>query len=185
VPFFALAATRGRSLMESRVLRVVVAVAVVAQLLLVVYFVERSDAFSLIAARLTDEEYLDKARPSVMAVRALDASLPADSRTLIIGLNETYWFAHSVRGGGNFDGPRMSHYLEAPTAEALRAKLSADGITHVAIMNIPPPTTVMKKLEERDTALTPAAQRTLALTLDHYAANVSAPLSNATLFALH
>jgi hypothetical protein len=52
-------------------------------------------------------------------------------------------------------------------------------------MNIPPPTNVTKKLEERDTALTPAAQRTLALTLDHYAANVSAPGSNATLFALH
>ncbi len=185
VPFFALAATRGRALMESRLLRAAVAAAVVAQLLLVVFFVERSDAFSLIAARLTDEEYLDKARPSVMAVRTLDASLPPDSRTLIIGLNETYWFAHNVRGGGNFDGPRMSQYLEAPTAEALRAKLRADGITHIAVMNLPPPTTVTKKLEERYTQLTPAAQRTLALTLDHYAANVSAQRSNATLFALH
>ncbi len=185
VPFLALAAARGRALAESRVLRAVIAVAVVAQLLLVVFLTERSDAFSLIAARLSDEQYLDKARPSVMVIRALDASLPPDSCTLIIGLNETYWFAHRVRGGGNFDGPRLSHYLEAPTAEALHARLRADGITHVAVMNIPPPTNVVKKLEERDTQLTPAAQRALALTLDHYATNVTAPGSSATLFALH
>lgn len=185
VPFFAVAATRVRELANSRAVRVLITIAIAAQLLLVAFVVERSDAFSLIAGRASDEQYLAKARASVSPARALDASLPASSRTLIVGLNETYWFTHHVRGGGNFDGPRMSRYLEAPTAEALYGRLKHDGITHVAVMNIPAATTVMKKLEERDTALTPAAQRTLALTLDHYAANVTAPGSNATLFALH
>jgi hypothetical protein len=185
VPFFAIAATRVRELAQGRIVRAVLAAAVAGQLLLVAFVAERSDAFSLIAGRASDEQYLMKARASITPSRALDASLPADSRTLIIGLNETYWFTHRVRGGGNFDGPRMSRYLEAPTAEALYARLKGDGITHVAVMNIPAATTIAKKLEERNSALTPAAQRTLALTLDHYAANVTAPGSNATLFALH
>ena len=124
------------------------------------------------------------ARTSFTPVRALDAELPPGSRTLIVGLNETYWFTHQVRGGGNFDGPRISRYLEALTPEALFARLKRDGITHVAVMNIPVASNVAKKFEERDTYLTPSAQRTLAITLDHYAFNVSAPGSNAALFAL-
>jgi hypothetical protein len=184
VPFFAVAASQARAATASRALRLLLAGAITAQLLLIVFFTERSDAFSLIAGRATEEQYLIKVRPSFTPVRALDASLPPDSRTLVVGLTETYWFLREVRGGGNFDGPRVSRYLEAPTAEALYARLKHDGITHVAVMSLPPATGVPKKVEERDTELTAAAQRTLALTLDHYAANVSAPGSSSALFAL-
>jgi hypothetical protein len=184
LPFFAVAATRARELARLRALRAIVAVAVVLQLMLIVFVVERGDAFSLLAGRASDEEYLRKARPSIATIRALDAALPETSRTLIVGLNETYWFARRVRGGGNFDGPRVSRYLDLPTAEAVYARLRADGITHVAIVAAPHATTIARKLEERETTLTPQAQRTLALTLDHFAANVSAPGSNAALFAL-
>jgi hypothetical protein len=184
VPFFAVTASRVRSLAESRTLRLILAFAISAQLLLLAYFVERSDAFSIVAARASDEQYLVKVRPSITPIRALDASLPPDSRTLVIGLNETYWFAHRVRGGGNFDGPRLSRYLEAPTPEALYARLKRDGITHIAVMNVPAASSVAKKVEERDAELTAGAQRTLTFTLDHYAANVTAPGSSTTLFAL-
>jgi len=78
-----------------------------------------------------------------------------------------------VRGGGNVDGPRVSAYLEQPTPDALYAKLKSDGITHVAVVSLPPPTTV----------LSPAAQRMLAQTLDHYAAGV-ASRGAATVFTL-
>jgi hypothetical protein len=184
LPFFAVAATRVRELARVRALRVILAIAVVLQLMLIAFVVERGDAFSLLAGRATDEEYLRRQRPSVQTIRALDAALPANSRTLIIGLNETYWFERHVRGGGNFDGPRVSRYLDLPTAEALYARLRADGITHVAVIAAPHATTIARKLEERETTLTPQAQRALALTLDHFAANVSAPGSNAALFAL-
>ncbi len=184
VPFFAVAASQARAATASRALRLLLAGAIAAQLLLIVFFTERSDAFSLIAGRATEEQYLIKSRPSFTPVRALDASLPPDSRTLVVGLTETYWFLRDVRGGGNFDGPRVSRYLEAPTPEALYARLKQDGITHVAVMSLSPATGVAKKVEERDTELTAAAQRTLALTLDHYAANVSAPGSSTALFAL-
>ncbi len=184
VPFFAVASSQARAATASRALRLLLAGAIAAQLLLIVFFTERSDAFSLIAGRATEEQYLIKTRPSFTPVRALDASLPPDSRTLVVGLTETYWFLREVRGGGNFDGPRVSRYLEAPTPEALYARLKHDGITHVAVMSLPPATGVAKKVEERDTELTAAAQRTLAVTLDHYAANVSAPGSSTALFAL-
>ena len=102
----------------------------------------------------------------------------------MVGLNETFWFQHRVRGGGNFDGPRMSRYLAAPTPEALYNRLKDDGISHVAVFApAPPPTSDAKKLEERETTLTPGAQRALALMLDRFAASVEAR-GNATLFTL-
>ncbi|HEV8435976.1 MAG TPA: hypothetical protein VGR95_21390, partial [Thermoanaerobaculia bacterium] len=106
VPFFGAAASDAK--LDSRALRVVLVIAVVAQLFLVAYYVDRTEVFSLLAAKQTDEEYLTKARPSYASVAWLNAALPEGSRTLIVGLNETYWFNRRVLGGGNFDGERVS-----------------------------------------------------------------------------
>jgi hypothetical protein len=183
VPFLAIAASRAQ-IAGSRVLRVLLVIAIVVQTLMIAFLTDRSEAFSLVAARSSDEEYLRKARLSIPVIRDLDATLPRDSVTLVIGLNETFWFSHRVRGGGNFDGPRMSAYLTMPTPEALHARLKHDGITHVAIITVPSATNVSKKLEERDTELTPEAKRITAMMLDRYAADVSAPGGHAALFAL-
>jgi len=51
------------------------------------------------------------------------------------------------------------------------------------VIAAPPPTAVGKKLEERETSLSQAAQRTLAQMLDRYASSLTAR-QNATLFAL-
>ncbi|MGH9421274.1 MAG: hypothetical protein ACRD3J_14950, partial [Thermoanaerobaculia bacterium] len=182
LPFLAIPAAR--SLRPTRLMRVVLALAIVVQLFLIVYFVDRSGAFSLLGGSASDQEYLIKQRPSFTNVQAIDALLPADSRALVIGLNETFWFAHHVRGGGNFDGPRVSHYLERPTPELLFAQLKHDGITHVAIVApAPASTAVSQKLAERETRLTRDAQRILAQTLDHYAASVTTR-GGATVFTL-
>ena len=153
------------------------------QLFLVAFFVDRSEAFALLGARMSDEQYLAKARPSTTTIAAIDSVLPARSRTLVIGLSETYWFQHRVVGGGNFDGPRVSAYLDAGGVDALYARLRRDGITHVAVISAPPPTEVVSKIEERETALSPSAQRTLAQMLDRYAATV-VRRGNAALFTL-
>jgi hypothetical protein len=172
LPFLAIPAAR--SIQPTRLMRVLLALAIVVQLFLIGYFVDRSGAFSLVAGTSSDQEFLTKQRPSFTTAQSIDALLPVDSRTLIIGLNETFWFAHRVRGGGNFDGPRVSRYLELPTAEALYARLKNDGITHVAVVAPAPATTaVAQKLAERDATLTPEAQRILAQTLDRYASNVT------------
>lgn len=181
VPFFAIPASR--ALPPKRIMRALLAIAIAVQLFLIGYFTERTETFALLAGRVSDEQYLATARPATATIAALDAALPPDSRTLVVGLSETFWFQHRVRGGGNFDGPRVSAYLEASTPEALRDRLRRDGITHVAVVTVPPSTTVAKKIEERETTLTPAAQRGLAQMLDRYAANVT-QRGSAALFAL-
>lgn len=181
IPFFGAAASDAK--LESRPLRVILAIAVAAQLFLVAYYVDRTEAFSLLAAKQTDEEFLTKVRPSYASAAWLSAALPERSRTLIVGLNETYWFSRRVAGGGNFDGERVSAYLDAPTPEALRARLANDGVDHVAVFKNQTPSSGAKKQEERQTQLTPAAQRTLAQLLDRYTADVTSR-GDVTLFAL-
>jgi len=157
--------------------------AIVMQTLLVVFQVDRAQSFKLLTSPISDQQYVAEQRPATAAVQWLDSQLPPDSRTLVVGLNETYWFTHRVRGGGNFDGPRVSAYLTTPTPESLRAKLAHDGITHVAVISAPPPTAEAKKVEERRTELSPEAQRALAQMLDRYAGSINSR-GNATLFAL-
>jgi len=181
VPFFAIPAAR--ALPPARPLRVLLAIGIALQLFLIAFFVERTQAFALIAGRMSDEQYLATVRPSTTTIAALDAALPQNSRTLVIGLSETFWFQHRVRGGGNFDGPRVSAYLETGSVDALYARLRHDGITHVAVINLAPPTEVARKVEERETTLSDAAKRTLAQTLDRYAATVT-QRGSAALFAL-
>jgi hypothetical protein len=182
LPFLAIPAARSHA--PRRLMRVLLGLSIVVQLFLIGYFVDGSGAFSLLSAAASDTEFLTKQRSSYKTVQSIDALLPADARALVIGLNETFWFERRVRGGGNFDGPRISRYLEMPTAEALYARLKKDGITHVAVVAPAPATTaVAQKLAERQTALSPAAQRMLAQTLDRYASNV-APGAGATVFTL-
>ncbi len=184
VPFFGVAATQaGKAVEQRRVLRAILVVAIAAQLMLVGYFIDRTELFSTMSGKWSDEEYLANARSSYPSIAWVNATVPEKSRTLVIGLNETYWFARSVRGGGNFDGPRMSAYLDAATPEALRLRLSRDGITHVAVFAAPPPTAVAQKVAERQTVLTASAKRSLAQLLDLYASNVTAH-GSVTLFTL-
>jgi hypothetical protein len=167
----------------TRTTAVLIGAAIAMQVALLGFFTERSEAMSLLDGVVSDEQYLTKVRPSYASVTWLDAALPPRSRTLIVGLNETYWFTHDVRGGGNFDGPRVSAYLNEPTPEALYAKLRREGITHVAVIAAPPATTVQQKIEERETQLTPNARRTLSGVLNEFAASVTAR-GSATLFTL-
>ncbi len=173
-------ATRTRA---RQVLVALLVVVIALQMLLIAFFIDRTQPFALIAGRLSDEDFLKRSRPSYPAIAWMNSALPHGSRTLVVGLNETYWFLRSVRGGGNFDSPRMSRYLTADSPDALHERLLRDGITHVAVVEQAPPTRVDTKLEERQTVLDPDAQRTLALTLDRFAANVTAR-GNVTLFTL-
>ncbi|MEA2417590.1 MAG: hypothetical protein QOI58_4247 [Thermoanaerobaculia bacterium] len=182
LPFLAIPAARSHP--PRRLMRVLLGLSIIVQLFLIGYFVDRSGTFSLLSAAASDTEFLTKQRSSFKTVQSIDALLPENARALVIGLNETFWFARRVRGGGNFDGPRVSRYLEMPTPEALYARLKNDGITHVAVVAPAPiATAVAQKLAERETALSPAAQRMLAQTLDRYAYNV-APGAGATVFTL-
>jgi hypothetical protein len=177
VPYFAAPAALAR--LESRWMRGVIAIAVAAQIFLAGFFlVDRTGAFDLLDARADDAQFLIKQRPTFNDIVFIDSNVPPDARILVVGLNETYWFAHRARGGGNFDGPRISRYLDVPTPEALRARLASDGITHIAVFSS------AQKREERQTILTPAAQQSLSqILVDRYVANMTTH-GNVTLFTL-
>jgi hypothetical protein len=183
VPFLIVPSLSAAGAIRRRTVAVFVAIAVVIQTFLVIWFTARSGAFTLIAGTASEEQYLRKQRTSYATLEWLNTALPPGSRTLLIGHGESYWLDGRVRGGGNFDGPRISRYLDLPTPEGLRERLRRDGITHVAIVTVPLPTAVAEKKEERQTTLSPSAQRMLARMLDQYAANVTSH-GNATLFTL-
>ncbi len=81
----------------------------------------------------SDEDYLKDRVPIYATVQAVDRLLPEGSRTLVIGLAKTGWFTHRVRGGGDFDGPRVAAFLRADTPAALRDRLRLAGISHLAV----------------------------------------------------
>src|SRR5438874_2354022 len=89
VPFLAVPAAR--ALPPTRPLRAMLAIAIVMQLFLVAFFTDRTQAFGLLTGRLDDQKYLADVRPSTATIAAVDAILPPNSRTLVIGLSETYW----------------------------------------------------------------------------------------------
>ncbi|HVG23690.1 MAG TPA: hypothetical protein VND45_06005 [Thermoanaerobaculia bacterium] len=183
VPYLIAPAMSAGEAVKSRWVAIVVGIAVVVQTFLVVWFTARGGAFSLLAGGASEEDYLREQRANYGSIEWLNRSLPADARALVIGTGETYWFTKRVRGGGNFDGPRVSRYLDMHAPEALHARLKRDGITHVAVIAAPVPTKNAQKVEERQTTLSPTAQRMLARTLDAYAASVTSR-GDATLFTL-
>jgi len=183
VPYFAVAAMSAAPALRKRLFSALIGLAIVIQTFLVIWMTGRSNAFSLLAAATTDEQYVAGARPASHAIVWLNATLPPGSRTLVVGAGETFWLERRARGGGNLDGARMSRYLDLQTPEALRARLRGDGITHVAVVNVAPPTNVAIKREERQTTLSATAQRMLAIMLDRYTATL-ASRPDVTLFEL-
>jgi len=161
VPFLAIPAGVAAKILDPpqrwmrRATGAVLGMAIVAQLFLVAFLVDRGDAFSLLSGRKSDEQYAASSRTSYSVAADIDRLLPPESRTLVIGLSELFPFAHRVRGGGNFDGERMSRYLAGPD---LGERLRHDGITHIAVVRLPPLGTVdSRKQAERNPALSDAA----------------------------
>jgi len=180
VPYLVVPSLTASEGLKKKWFAVLIAICVVVQTFLVVWFTARGDAFSLLAGGASEAEYLRKQRSSYASIEWLNTQLPKDSRTLVVGTNETYWFARPVRGGGNFDGPRVSRYLESL---ALQEQLKADRITHVAVIAAPIPTGNEQKQQERQTTLSPAAQRNLVAMLDRFAGHVTSR-GDVTLFTL-
>jgi hypothetical protein len=181
MPFLAVPVTAAR--LRGRLVPALLTISIALQTLLVVWFTARTGAWTLVSGAATEEVYLRRQRTSYATIEWLNRTLPARSRTLVIGLGESYWFTRPVLAGGNFDGAVMSSYLAVQSADALRDKLRAEGVTHVAVVSIPVPSAVAIKREERQTELTPGARLTLSQMLDRYAARVESG-AGATLFTL-
>ncbi|HEX2832020.1 MAG TPA: hypothetical protein VHW00_03345 [Thermoanaerobaculia bacterium] len=169
VPFLVIPSMTAKPALQRKLIAVLTAVAIVAQTLLAGWFMARGESFALLTASTSTDAYLRKQRPDQASIAWLNETIPAASRTLVIGIRELYWFEHRVRGG---DAQSISHYLDLATEDAVRERLRKDGITHVAVIT-----------PEHPVALEPNAQKLLAGTLDHYAVTVTTR-GNATLFTL-
>lgn len=119
--------------LHRRLIQTLLAVLCSAQLLLVWFFAARLDPFATLSGRDTDETYLARHRESFAGSMMVNQRLTPDSKTLAVGTSELFWFTVSVRGGGNFDGPRVAAYLDARSSDDLIARLRYDGFTHLAI----------------------------------------------------
>ncbi|HEY0590359.1 MAG TPA: hypothetical protein VGF40_01220 [Thermoanaerobaculia bacterium] len=111
-------------------LAVLLLVAAALQLHLVAFQTVRSGAAQLILGLENEESLLAAQRRDYSRIRAIDAMAPPDSRTLVVGTAELFWFSREVRGGGNFDGPRVANLIRDPR---LLERLRDDGITHIAL----------------------------------------------------
>lgn len=125
-----------RFLEESAVTATTASIVVVAlaacQLFLCGAYVALQKPFDLLGGRLSDDELVAAVRPSYPDIQFADGNLPENSRSLVLGMNELFWFSHRVRGGGNFDGPRIARLLDGD-APAVSARLRAMGLTHIVI----------------------------------------------------
>jgi hypothetical protein len=145
---------------------------VVLQLALVIYAWSSMKPLTPLIDHLTDEQYLSRGFIYRQVVW-VNSHLPPDSRALVVGLNELFWFDARVRGGGNFDGPRISAYLADGSPDDLRKRLARDGITHVALFarGLEP---VVEEARERYTRLSPAALKNLTEVVRNHATFVDA-----------
>jgi len=157
------------------------------QLFLVAHLVDRLAPFTTLSGRSGDDGYAATMRKSALPLRWAASQVPGDSRTLVIGINELFWFPGRVRGGGNFDSPRMSAYLERASSRDLRDALRADRISHlllyapgVAIGRAP---AQPRKEAERETWLSPLAAERLREMLQTLATPI-AEREGARVFAL-
>lgn len=116
-----------------RTLRVVLTLTCLVQLTFILSATDSYRPFSVLARGTTDAEFVRGMSKTFAPIRFIDGQLPERSKTLVIGVQELFWFRHRVHGGGNFDGPRVARYLHASTPEALGDRLRADGFSHVAI----------------------------------------------------
>lgn len=104
------------------------------QLTVVAIYAESMQPLSLFSLKTTETRYLEQHRRAYPAIRWADARLPQQSRTLVLGAQELFWFSREVRGGGNFDGPRVATYLAASSPDTLLQRLRSDGFTHVVVI---------------------------------------------------
>ncbi len=114
-----------------RALAVLLLVAAVLQLHLVAFQTARTGAARLIVGLDDEESFLAAQRKDYPRIRALDSLMPEGSRSLVVGTSELFWFTREVRGGGNFDGPRIANLIRDPR---LLERLRDEGFTHVAII---------------------------------------------------
>ncbi|HEX7251889.1 MAG TPA: hypothetical protein VF376_03335 [Thermoanaerobaculia bacterium] len=115
------------------VLRVGASVALVGQLLLVLYLtLLKYDYMPYLLGQETEEHYLARKGYVRTVYSLINAKLPADSRIFMIGEDRPYYLDRLCLWAGNQDGPRLAHYLARfRDADSFDREMRRLGITDV------------------------------------------------------
>lgn len=95
--------------------------------------IDRLDPLKVVSATVDDQEWVSRHRRSMPLIRQGNVLLSSPSeKTLVLGVNELFWFDGRVRGGANFDSARISAHLSADP-DALVSRWRAEGIEQVLV----------------------------------------------------
>ncbi|HKO54880.1 MAG TPA: hypothetical protein VJ276_03315, partial [Thermoanaerobaculia bacterium] len=110
------------------------AVALAAQLVLVLFAFQDHDILPYLAGKETAGEYVMRQRPFAKPYAWMARETPRGARVLLLGENQTYYLDRPFVAAGNLDGPRVAKWLARfPTPEALYAELRRQGIAYVIL----------------------------------------------------
>ncbi|MBW3670521.1 MAG: hypothetical protein KY432_02480 [Acidobacteria bacterium] len=114
----------------------VLIVATLIQLTVVWLHIDRLDPLPVVKATVEDRDWVALHRRSMPLIRQgnslLSSSSSSSGTTLVLGLNELFWFDGRVTGGANFDSARISDHLSG-NPEALASRWRAEGIEQVLL----------------------------------------------------
>ncbi|MBW3565188.1 MAG: hypothetical protein KY459_10725 [Acidobacteria bacterium] len=120
----------GPEAIAGKVIRGVLVAGTVVQLVMSGLFVLRLDPFPVAFGQMDEQRWLSERRGAQDLIIEGNSVLLDAGRTLVLGLNELFWFEGDVRGGGNFDSQR---FVALFSDEDFPERLSEEGITHLLV----------------------------------------------------
>jgi hypothetical protein len=112
----------------------VVAVAMVAQLTLVLFVMSSYEIMPYLTGQETATAYLQRTRAFMRPYAWIERFTPSSARVLLLGENRTFYLQRPFIAGGNLDGPRIASWLSTfRSPDALSQELRAMRITHVLL----------------------------------------------------
>lgn len=111
----------------------VLIVATLIQLTVVWLHIDRLNPLQVVNATVEDRDWVALHRRSMPLIRQGNSLLSSSSaKTLVLGVNELFWFDGRVTGGANFDSARISDHLSG-NPETLAGRWRGKGIERVLL----------------------------------------------------
>ena len=129
--WIALAAVIDRKRPSARVIgQIVFTLAFAIQLMVAMLHIDKLDPIAVVSAERDEQAWLTERRSAQRFIHDGNSILDEEKKTLVLGVNELFWFDGPVVGGANFDSDRISRYLEG---NRLDERMREDGIEALLI----------------------------------------------------
>ena len=111
---------------------VVLVAATLIQLSVAWLYLDRLDPIGVVVGETDEAEWIERQRRSQSLVERGNEIIDPQTKTLVLGVNELFWFDGRVVGGANFDSGRIAAYLSGDVEEVAR-RMAEDGIESVLV----------------------------------------------------